>query len=238
MVHALLHRTYKIPFASPAEVPSSLRTELAGICKVCFSDDNVSKHGHGVSQYREQFLADLNPTEPGFPTTLGDLAARLKAWRNTLLATVEDSMPPVLRLEEESRTLQVYCFILFYLGPYQFRPRHTYAPDTDPLCPPHRRSSAGRTWKCRDSTCVARRSRPIVSSMWSVWARTLPLSGAMALLPAASPSMAQTAKSDILWYRAVSNGATLAVSASLCLTKNGSNSSLPLTLARWCSLGR
>ena len=78
------------------------------MCRVCFSDDNASKHGRIVAQYRDQFLRDLNPDpNPNFPATLGDLAARLKAWRNTLQHTVEATLEPVLRLEEESRSLAV-----------------------------------------------------------------------------------------------------------------------------------
>lgn len=60
-----------------------------------------------MTDYRESFVADLSPESPTFATTLGDLAQRLKAWRATLQATVEDTMPPFLRLEDESRPLQV-----------------------------------------------------------------------------------------------------------------------------------
>ena len=75
---------------------------------MCFSDDNATKHGRVVAQYRDRFLSDLNPeSNPNFPSSLGDLAARLKCWRNTLQATVEETMEPVLRLEDESRTLLV-----------------------------------------------------------------------------------------------------------------------------------
>ena len=34
-------------------------------------------------------------------------AARLKTWKATLQSTVEDTMPAFLRLEDESRNLQV-----------------------------------------------------------------------------------------------------------------------------------
>ena len=43
----------------------------------------------------------------GWPGSLGELAGRLKTWRATLQSTVEDSMPPYLRLEDEARNLQV-----------------------------------------------------------------------------------------------------------------------------------
>jgi hypothetical protein len=42
-----------------------------------------------------------------FPGTLGELVARLKAWRATLQATVEAATPGPLRLEQLSRKLQV-----------------------------------------------------------------------------------------------------------------------------------
>lgn len=88
---------------SPADAPAP-----TGVCRVCFSDDNATRHGKVVAQYREQFLRDLNPDpNPNFPATLGDLAARLKAWRNTLQQTVEETMDSTLRLEDESRALAV-----------------------------------------------------------------------------------------------------------------------------------
>ena len=37
MVHALLQRCLKLPFADMAQVPDNLRKELAGVCKACFS---------------------------------------------------------------------------------------------------------------------------------------------------------------------------------------------------------
>lgn len=39
VVHALLHRCYKLPFSNAAEVPASLKRELAGVCRACFSND-------------------------------------------------------------------------------------------------------------------------------------------------------------------------------------------------------
>jgi hypothetical protein len=78
----------------------------AGVCKACFTNENMAKHGR-MGEYREQFVKDLDPASPGWPATLGDLSARLKTWRTTLQSTVEDSMPPYLRLEDEARMLQV-----------------------------------------------------------------------------------------------------------------------------------
>ena len=78
----------------------------AGVCKACFSNEHMAKHSR-MGEYREQFVKDLDPSSPGWPATLGDLSARLKTWRATLQSTVEDSMPPYLRLEDEARNLQV-----------------------------------------------------------------------------------------------------------------------------------
>lgn len=61
------------------------------------------------AELREGFLADLNPESPGFPHTLGELADKLKSWRNRLQTELEAAMPASLRLEEECRALQVSC---------------------------------------------------------------------------------------------------------------------------------
>jgi hypothetical protein len=66
----------------------------------------MARHGRMMSEYKDQFVRDLDPASPGWPATLGELSARLKAWRATLHSTVEDSMPPSLRLEDEARNLQ------------------------------------------------------------------------------------------------------------------------------------
>jgi len=58
-------------------------------------------------ELRENLLHDLNPEGPGFPATLGELAEKLKAWRNRLQTELEAAMPASLRLEEECRALQV-----------------------------------------------------------------------------------------------------------------------------------
>ena len=65
------------------------------------------RHGRLMSEYRDSFVRDLDPASPGWPASLGELSARLKAWRATLQSTVEDSMPAYLRLEDEARNLQV-----------------------------------------------------------------------------------------------------------------------------------
>ncbi|KAK9813189.1 hypothetical protein WJX72_010368 [[Myrmecia] bisecta] len=105
VTHALLQRCYKLPYSNSADIPVTIRNELAGVCKACFSPDSVTRHGPVMTQYREHFLRDLSPERPTFPATLGDLAARLKSWKAQLQSSVEDSMPACLRLEEESRAL-------------------------------------------------------------------------------------------------------------------------------------
>ena len=98
--------------AHPAVAPALLSTAregsagAAGVCKACFSNEHMAKHSR-MGEYREQFVKDLDPSSPGWPATLGDLSGRLKTWRATLQSTVEDSMPPYLRLEDEARNLQV-----------------------------------------------------------------------------------------------------------------------------------
>lgn len=47
------------------------------------------------------------PQGSAFPNTLGELVGRLKAWRATLQATVENTTSAPLRLETLSRKLQV-----------------------------------------------------------------------------------------------------------------------------------
>ncbi len=71
-------------------------------------DDGRIKQATTILQYKEQFLKALNPDDnPDFPPKLGDLAARLKAWRNTLQQAVDETIDPVLKLEDETRGLMV-----------------------------------------------------------------------------------------------------------------------------------
>jgi transformation/transcription domain-associated protein len=67
----------------------------------------MARHGRMMGEYKDQFVKDLDPASPGWPSTLGELSSRLKTWRATLQSTMEDSMPPYLRLEDEARHLQV-----------------------------------------------------------------------------------------------------------------------------------
>ena len=85
VVHALLLRCYKLPFSNAAEVPTSLKRELHGVCKACFSSDTVNRHSRSskaavatIADYKDRFIHDLNPEAQGFPSTLGDLATKLK----------------------------------------------------------------------------------------------------------------------------------------------------------------
>ncbi|XP_059293060.1 uncharacterized protein LOC132046449 isoform X1 [Lycium ferocissimum] len=107
VVNALLHRCYKYPTATTAEVPQSLKKELSGVCRACFSADAVNKHVDFVREYKQDFERDLDPDSAAtFPATLSDLTERLKHWKNVLQSNVEDRFPAVLKLEDESRVLR------------------------------------------------------------------------------------------------------------------------------------
>ncbi|CAM8985650.1 unnamed protein product [Rhodiola kirilowii] len=107
VVNALLHRCYKYPTATTAEVPQALKKELSGVCRACFSTDAVNKHVEFVREYKQDFERDLDPESTvTFPGTLSELTERLKHWKNILQSNVEDRFPSVLKLEEESRVLR------------------------------------------------------------------------------------------------------------------------------------
>eukprot|EP00897_Mesotaenium_endlicherianum_P005503 jgi/Mesen1/4981/ME000248S04265 len=107
VVHALLHRCYKYPTATTGEVPVSLKKELNGVCRACFSADTVNKHTDFVSEYKKDFERDLDPdSTDSFPVSLAELTRRLKHWEGVLQSNVEDRLPGVLKLEEESRHLR------------------------------------------------------------------------------------------------------------------------------------
>ncbi|XP_020600148.1 LOW QUALITY PROTEIN: transformation/transcription domain-associated protein-like [Phalaenopsis equestris] len=107
VVNALLHRCYKYPTATTAEVPQSLKKELSGVCRACFSADAVNKHVDFVREYKQDFERDLDPESTNtFPATLLELTDRLKHWKNILQSNLEDRFPAVLKLEEESKVLR------------------------------------------------------------------------------------------------------------------------------------
>uniref|UniRef100_A0A453AX26 Uncharacterized protein n=1 Tax=Aegilops tauschii subsp. strangulata TaxID=200361 RepID=A0A453AX26_AEGTS len=107
VVNALLHRCYKYPTATTGEVPQSLKKELSGVCRACFSQDAVNKHVDFVKEYKQDFERDLDPdSATTFPSTLAELTERLKHWKNILQSNVEDRFPAVLKLEEESKVLR------------------------------------------------------------------------------------------------------------------------------------
>ncbi|KAL6746236.1 hypothetical protein V8C86DRAFT_2445362, partial [Haematococcus lacustris] len=113
VVNALLHRCYKVPYASQAEVPALMKKELAGVCKACFQDSSgaagagqrSSRSGVTMAM-REEFVKDMNPDSAGFPPTLGGLMEHLKAWRARLLSELEERIPSLLRLEDEAPGLR------------------------------------------------------------------------------------------------------------------------------------
>ncbi|KAG2376186.1 uncharacterized protein HKW66_Vig0156600 [Vigna angularis] len=112
VVNALLHRCYKYPTATTAEVPQSLKKELSGVCRACFSADAVNKHVDFVREYKQDFERDLDPESTAtFPSTLSQLTERLKHWKNVLQSNVEDRFPAVLKLEEESKVLRDFHVI-------------------------------------------------------------------------------------------------------------------------------
>ena len=107
VVNALLHRCYKYPTATVAEVPLSLKKELSGVCRACFSAEAVNKHVDFVREYKKDFESDLDPESTStFPGTLSELTERLKHWKNVLQSNVEDRFPAALKLEDESKTLR------------------------------------------------------------------------------------------------------------------------------------
>lgn len=129
VVNALLHRCYKYPTATTAEVPQSLKKELSGVCRACFSADAVTKHVDFVREYKQDFERDLDPESAAtFPATLSELTERLKHWKNVLQSNVEDRFPAVLRLEEESRVLRDFHVVDVEI-PGQYFTDQEIAPD-------------------------------------------------------------------------------------------------------------
>ncbi|KAK4416821.1 Transformation/transcription domain-associated protein [Sesamum alatum] len=119
VVNALLHRCYKYPTATTAEVPQSLKKELSGVCRACFSADAVNKHVEFVREYKQDFERDLDPESTAtFPATLADLTERLKHWKNILQSNVEDRFPAVLKLEMKAVPGQ-------YFADQEVAPDHT-----------------------------------------------------------------------------------------------------------------
>ncbi|XWS45545.1 hypothetical protein CRYUN_Cryun15aG0145700 [Craigia yunnanensis] len=131
VVNALLHRCYKYPTATTAEVPQSLKKELSGVCRACFSADAVNKHVDFVREYKQDFERDLDPESTAtFPATLSELTERLKHWKNILQSNVEDRFPAVLKLEEESRVLRDFHVVDVeipgqYFSDQEIAPDHT-----------------------------------------------------------------------------------------------------------------
>ncbi|CAN0918697.1 Transcription-associated protein 1 [Linum grandiflorum] len=131
VVNALLHRCYKYPTATTAEVPQSLKKELSGVCRACFSADAVNKHVDFVREYKLDFERDLDPDSTStFPGTLSELTERLKHWKNVLQSNVEDRFPAVLKLEEESRVLRDFHVVDVevpgqYFSDQEVAPDHT-----------------------------------------------------------------------------------------------------------------
>lgn len=129
VVNALLHRCYKYPTATTAEVPQSLKKELSGVCRACFSADAVNKHVDFVKEYKQDFERDLDPeSTTTFPASLSELTERLKHWKNVLQSNLEDRFPAVLKLEEESKVLRDFHVVDVEL-PGQYFTDQEVAPD-------------------------------------------------------------------------------------------------------------
>ncbi|XP_010526797.1 PREDICTED: transformation/transcription domain-associated protein-like [Tarenaya hassleriana] len=129
VVNALLHRCYKYPTATTAEVPQPLKKELSGVCRACFSADAMTKHVEFVREYKQEFERDLDPENTStFPVTLSELTERLKHWKNILQSNVEDRFPAVLRLEDESRVLRDFHVVDVEI-PGQYFSDQEVAPD-------------------------------------------------------------------------------------------------------------
>ncbi|XP_048601036.1 transformation/transcription domain-associated protein [Brassica napus] len=128
VVNALLHRCYKYPTATNAEVPQPLKKELSGVCKACFSADAVTKHAEFVREYKQDFEQDLDPESSSFPATLADLTIKLKEWKSILQSNVEDRFPAVLRLEDESKVLRDFNVVDVEI-PGQYFADQEVAPD-------------------------------------------------------------------------------------------------------------
>ena len=106
VVYALLHRCYKHPNPTGGEVPSSLKKELSGVCRACFSPETVAKHPDFVAAHKARFVHDLDPDASTFPQTMAALTDALRNWRALLASAVEERYPGVLRLEDESPVLR------------------------------------------------------------------------------------------------------------------------------------
>ncbi|CAN7108366.1 unnamed protein product [Brassica rapa subsp. narinosa] len=128
VVNALLHRCYKYPTATNAEVPQPLKKELSGVCRACFSADAVTKHAEFVREYKQDFEQDLDPESSSFPATLADLTIKLKEWKSILQSNVEDRFPAVLRLEDESKVLRDFNVVDVEI-PGQYFADQEVAPD-------------------------------------------------------------------------------------------------------------
>ncbi|CAI9763537.1 unnamed protein product [Fraxinus pennsylvanica] len=129
VVNALLHRCYKYPTATTAEVHQSLKKELSGVCRACFSAEAVNKHVEFVGEYKHDFERDLDPENTAtFPATLAELTQRLKHWKNILQRNVEDRFPAILKLEDESKVLRDFHVVEVEV-PGQYFTDQEVAPD-------------------------------------------------------------------------------------------------------------
>ena len=69
-------------------MPACDCTVLCVCCCAC-----STKRSAVHKDMREAFIRDMDPNGKDFPSSLGDLAEQLKAWRSRLQAELEDRMP-------------------------------------------------------------------------------------------------------------------------------------------------
>lgn len=112
MISVVLRRCYNHPLATTENVPDFLKIELSNIRRVCFSADSTNKHVDFVKKYKQKFERDLDPESTAtFPASLCELIKRLMQWKNVVQTDMEEQLPAVLKLEEESKVLSDFHLI-------------------------------------------------------------------------------------------------------------------------------
>lgn len=112
MISAVLRRCYKSAYATTGNVPEILKKELSSVSGTCFFADSTNKQVDFVNKYKQKFERDLDPESTAtFPVSLCELIRRLKQWKNVVQTNMEEQLPAVLKLEEESKVLSDFHFI-------------------------------------------------------------------------------------------------------------------------------
>ncbi|KAK1363493.1 Histone acetyltransferase SAGA, TRRAP/TRA1 component, PI-3 kinase superfamily [Heracleum sosnowskyi] len=112
VISTVLRRCYSQPYATTGNVPEFLKKELSNIRGSCFAADSTNKHVDFVKKYKQKFDCDLDPESTAtFPASLCELIKRLKQWKNVVQTNMEEQLPAVLKLEEESKVLSDFHLI-------------------------------------------------------------------------------------------------------------------------------